>query len=162
MFTFSTTPRLCPLPKVFSNKRCFSFCLFLVSQFPLVITFLESLMPRYIGRWFSISFPGLCVNSVSLQVSLRQKYLLFWLMSENQKNTNVVNGLVENKLLVFPLGKQTNKQKKQNHLHHHLSLQLYSLRPERQLRGIFCPVTRRYRNIMGRLGKWTKTSSRIL
>lgn len=113
MFTFSTTPRLCPLPKVFSNKRCFSFCLFLVSQFPLVITFLESLMPRYIGRWFSISFPGLCVNSVSLQVSLRQKYLLFWLMSENQKNTNVVNGLVENKLLVFPLGKQTNKQKKQ-------------------------------------------------
>jgi len=33
-------------------------------------------------------------------------------MSENQKNTNVVNGLVENKLLVFPLGKQTNKQTK--------------------------------------------------
>lgn len=43
------------------------------------------------------------MNSVSLQVSLRQKYLLFWLMSENQKNTNVVKGLVENKLLAFPL-----------------------------------------------------------
>lgn len=86
-----------------------------------------------------MSFPGLCMNSVSLQISLRQKYLLFLLMSENQKNINVVNGLVENKLLSFPLGKQTNK-KKQNHLHHHLSLQLYSLRPERQLRGMFCPV----------------------
>lgn len=46
------------------------------------------------------------MNSVSLQISLRQKYLLFWLMSENQKNINVVNGFVENKLLSFPLGKQ--------------------------------------------------------
>ena len=58
-----------------------------------------------------MSFPGLCMNSVSLQISLRQKYLLFLLMSENQKNINVVNGLVENKLLSFPLGKQTNKKK---------------------------------------------------
>lgn len=160
MFTFSTTPRLCPLLKVFLNKTCFSFPPFLVSQFPLVITFLESLMPRYIGRWFSIAFPGLCVNSVSLQVSLRQKYLLFWLMSENQKNTNVVKGLVENKLLLFHWKGVGGG--KQNHLQHQSSLQLYSLRPERQLRGIFCPVTRRYRNIMGRLGRWTKTSSRIL
>lgn len=49
------------------------------------------------------------MNSVSLQISLRQKYLLFLLMSENQKNINVVNGLVENKLLSFPLGKKKKK-----------------------------------------------------
>lgn len=54
------------------------------------------------------------MNSVSLQVSLRQKYLLFWLVSEHQENTKVVNGFLENKMLAFPFGKQ-----KQNHPNHH-------------------------------------------
>ena len=73
-----------------------------------------TLMPIGIGRGFLISFPRLHMNSVSLQVSLRQKYLLFWLVSEHQENTKVVNGFLENKMLAFPFGKQ-----KQNHPNHH-------------------------------------------
>lgn len=132
MVALSTTPRLCCLSKSYQTKCAFSLSSLLsLSDSP---SDLEGLIPRCIGDDFPISFPSLCIKSTSLQISLGQKYLLFWLMSEHQENTKVVKGLVVNKMLAFPLRKQ-----KQNHLNDHSTLQHHSPRSERWLRCVLSP-----------------------